>query len=155
MVTGRLNTRLLSRGVNSFTCLAWRTENIQTKCFKINKSKQNKTKQESYLRENYPWSRGVNSFTCLAWRTENIQTKCFKINKSKQNKTKQESYLRENYPWSDHNFCRNSTTLGLYRNDLYRNSLYRKVYYRFTGEFNNPCWTLVLFLSIKPIESWG
>ena len=100
-------------------------------------------------------SRGVNSFTCLAWRTENIQTKCFKINKSKQNKTKQESYLRENYPWSDHNFCRNSTTLGLYRNDLYRNSLYRKVYYRFTGEFNNPCWTLVLFLSIKPIEGWG
>ena len=100
-------------------------------------------------------SRGVNSFTCLAWRTENIQTKCFKINKSKQNKTKHESYLRENYPWSDHNFCRNSTTLGLYRNDLYRNSLYRKVYYRFTGEFNNPCWTLVLFLSIKPIEGWG
>ena len=111
MVTGRLNTRLLIRGVNSFTCLEehfalWRTKNIQTECFKTNKRKQNKSL--------------VYAKTILEVITI---------------------------------YCCNSTTLELYRNDFYRNSLYRNVYYRFTGVCNNPCWTLVLFLSIKSIES--
>jgi len=35
MVAGRLETSLLSPGVNSFTCLASRTENFQPKCFLV------------------------------------------------------------------------------------------------------------------------